>query len=177
PADLVVDNRSNLVKVVAAPVVRHKTYRNAREPIYDVLVIDVRQASHVDWPDLAQSPSPSPAAFRPVGVYNDNFRTLMPDRETAYWTSDGTLLRPELCNNKIVLDPCQMCLTVPDNTLTWGLLTPTVPRVSSSLSVAPPQKKKKIWKQGEYPGDVSGSDRNKNRRTPIKNIKKIDWIG
>ncbi|GKA30269.1 pentatricopeptide repeat-containing protein [Tanacetum coccineum] len=39
-------------------------------------------------------------------------------------------------------------------------------------SVAPPQKKKKIWKQGEYPGDVSGSGRNKNRRTPIKNIKK-----
>nr|YP_010194804.1 hypothetical protein LK293_mgp091 [Arctium tomentosum]YP_010194934.1 hypothetical protein LK294_mgp092 [Arctium lappa]QZZ81543.1 hypothetical protein [Arctium tomentosum]QZZ81673.1 hypothetical protein [Arctium lappa] len=82
--------------------------------------------------DLAQSPSPSPAAFRPAGVYNDNFRTLMPDRETACWTSDGTLLRPELCNNEIALDPCRMCLTVPHNTLTWGLLTPAVPRVSAS---------------------------------------------
>ncbi|KAI3666607.1 hypothetical protein L1987_88872 [Smallanthus sonchifolius] len=58
--------------------------------------------------DLAQSPSPSPAAFRPAGVYNDNFRTLMPDRETACWTSDGTLLRPELCNNESALDPCRM---------------------------------------------------------------------
>ncbi|GKC32459.1 hypothetical protein Tco_1039753 [Tanacetum coccineum] len=91
----------------------------------------VKQATWIGQ-DLAQSPSPSLAAFRPTGVYNDNFRTLMPDRETAYWTSDGTLLRPELCNNEIVLDPCQMCLTVPDNTLTWGLLTPTVPRVSAS---------------------------------------------
>nr|GFB03630.1 hypothetical protein [Tanacetum cinerariifolium] len=114
PADLVVDNRSDLVKVVAAPVVGQRTYRDARRPIYDVFVADVRQAGHVDWPwsssanetrsrslrsiflivasicmgnslltDLAQSPSPSPTAFRPTGVYNDNFRTLMPDRETA----------------------------------------------------------------------------------------------
>ena len=45
-----VDNRSNLVKVVAAPVVGQRTYRDARGPIYDVSVTDVRQASHVDWP-------------------------------------------------------------------------------------------------------------------------------
>ncbi|CAH1441080.1 unnamed protein product [Lactuca virosa] len=82
--------------------------------------------------DLAQSPFPSPAAFRPARVYNDNFRTLMPDRETACWTSDGTLLRPEISNNEIALDRCQMCLTVPHNTLTWGLLTPAVTRVSAS---------------------------------------------
>ena len=30
PADLVVDNRSDLVKVVAAPVVGQRTYRNVR---------------------------------------------------------------------------------------------------------------------------------------------------
>ncbi|KAL4590672.1 hypothetical protein LXL04_003612 [Taraxacum kok-saghyz] len=43
----------------------------------------------------------------------------------------------------------------------------------SASSVAAP-KKKKLWKQGEYPGDVAGTssfDRNK-RRTPNKNIKK-----
>lgn len=41
-----------------------------------------------------------------------------------------------------------------------------------SVTSSAPQKKK-IWKQGEYPGDVSGSDRSKSsRRTPIKNIKK-----
>lgn len=50
PADLVVDNRSDLVKVVAAPVVGQRTYRDARGPIYDVSVADVRQAGHVDWP-------------------------------------------------------------------------------------------------------------------------------
>ena len=49
PADLVVDNRSDLVKVVAAPVVGQRTYRDAREQIYDVSVADVRQAGHVDW--------------------------------------------------------------------------------------------------------------------------------
>ncbi|GJV46195.1 hypothetical protein Tco_1430731 [Tanacetum coccineum] len=50
PADLVVDNRSDLVKVVAAPVVGQRTYRDARGPIYDVSAADVRQAGHVDWP-------------------------------------------------------------------------------------------------------------------------------
>lgn len=50
PADLVVDNRSDLVKVVAAPIVGQRTYRDARGPIYDVSVADVRQAGHVDWP-------------------------------------------------------------------------------------------------------------------------------
>ena len=34
PADLVVDNRSDLVKVVAAPVVGQRTYRDACVPIY-----------------------------------------------------------------------------------------------------------------------------------------------
>ena len=33
--------------------------------------------------DPAQCPPPSPAAFRLAGVYNGNFLTLMPDRETA----------------------------------------------------------------------------------------------
>ena len=50
PADLVVDNSSDLVKVVAAPVVGQRTYRDAREPIYDVSVADVCQAGQVDWP-------------------------------------------------------------------------------------------------------------------------------
>ncbi|GJT04329.1 hypothetical protein Tco_0838791 [Tanacetum coccineum] len=49
PVDLVVDNRSDLVKVAAAPVVGQRTYRDARGPIYDVSVADVRQAGHVDW--------------------------------------------------------------------------------------------------------------------------------
>lgn len=43
----------------------------------------------------------------------------------------------------------------------------------SASSVAAP-KKKKLWKQGEYPGDVAGTssfDRNK-RRSPSKTIKK-----
>ncbi|MCE3050643.1 hypothetical protein HAX54_047752 [Datura stramonium] len=50
PADLVVENRSDLVKVVAAPVVGQRTYRDARGQIYDVSVADVRQVGHVDWP-------------------------------------------------------------------------------------------------------------------------------
>nr|GEU51005.1 ribonuclease H-like domain-containing protein [Tanacetum cinerariifolium] len=49
PADLVVDNRSDLVKVVAAPIVGQRTYRDARGPIYDVSIADVRQAGHMDW--------------------------------------------------------------------------------------------------------------------------------
>ncbi|GMH23245.1 hypothetical protein Nepgr_025088 [Nepenthes gracilis] len=50
PADLVVDNRSDLVKVVAAPVVGQRTYHDACGPIYDVFVANVHQAGHVDWP-------------------------------------------------------------------------------------------------------------------------------
>ncbi|KAI3667577.1 hypothetical protein L6452_42643 [Arctium lappa] len=83
--------------------------------------------------DLAQSPSPSPAAFRHAGVYNDNFRTLMPDREM----SDGTLLRPELCNNEIAVDPCRIrfsssrknCMEV----FLRGTSRMTVPRNSTVL--------------------------------------------
>ncbi|KAJ0540271.1 putative tetratricopeptide-like helical domain superfamily [Helianthus annuus] len=45
------------------------------------------------------------------------------------------------------------------------------PRFQVRCAVAEPMKKKKVWKQGEYPGDVSSFDRNQ-RRTPIKNIKK-----
>ncbi|KAL3507057.1 hypothetical protein ACH5RR_032439 [Cinchona calisaya] len=48
PADLVVDNRSNLVKVVAAPVVGQRAYDDAK-PIYNVSITDVRQVGHVDW--------------------------------------------------------------------------------------------------------------------------------
>lgn len=50
PADLVVDNRSDLMEVVAAPIVGRGTYRDAREPIDDVFVADVRQAGHVGRP-------------------------------------------------------------------------------------------------------------------------------
>lgn len=50
PADLVVDNRSDLIEVVAAPMVGQGTYRNAHELIYDVFVADVRQAGHVGRP-------------------------------------------------------------------------------------------------------------------------------
>lgn len=68
PADLVVDNRSDLVKVVAAPVVGQRTYRNVRGPIYDVSVADVRQAGHVDWPGSSSAnetsiPKPSEYLF------------------------------------------------------------------------------------------------------------------
>ncbi|KAD5507940.1 hypothetical protein E3N88_15643 [Mikania micrantha] len=42
--------------------------------------------------------------------------------------------------------------------------------VRSASPVAAP-KKKKLWKHGEYPGDVSENS-SVNRRTPIKNIKK-----
>ena len=68
PADLVVDNRSDLVKVVAAPVVGQRTYRDARGPIYDVSVADVRQAGHVDWPGSSSAndtsiPKPSEYLF------------------------------------------------------------------------------------------------------------------
>ncbi|KAF3455839.1 hypothetical protein FNV43_RR00481 [Rhamnella rubrinervis] len=39
----------DLVKVVTAPIVGHKTYCDAYRPFYDVSVIDVHQAGHVDW--------------------------------------------------------------------------------------------------------------------------------
>lgn len=68
PADLVVDNRSDLVKVVAAPVVGQRTYRDACGPIYDVSVADVCQAGHVDWPGSSSAnetsiPKPSKYLF------------------------------------------------------------------------------------------------------------------
>ncbi|KAI7755421.1 hypothetical protein M8C21_027728, partial [Ambrosia artemisiifolia] len=47
----------------------------------------------------------------------------------------------------------------------------TSPRFQLRCAVAQQPKKKKIWKQGEYPGDVSSTFDSK-RRTPIKNIKK-----
>ena len=47
-ADLVVDNHLDLVKVVAVPVVGRKTDCDARGPIYNVSVADVRQTDHVD---------------------------------------------------------------------------------------------------------------------------------
>ncbi|GJY04722.1 hypothetical protein Tco_0370662 [Tanacetum coccineum] len=68
PADLVVDNRSDLVKVVAALVVGQRTYRDARRPIYDVSVAGVCQAGHVDWPGSSSAnetsiPKPSEYLF------------------------------------------------------------------------------------------------------------------
>ena len=59
PADLVVDNRSDLIEVVAAPMVGQGTYRDAREPIYDVFVADVRQAGHVGRPGSIEARRPS----------------------------------------------------------------------------------------------------------------------
>ena len=63
-----VDNRSDLVKVVAAPVVGQRTYRDACGPIYDVSVADVCQAGHVDWPGSSSAnetsiPKPSKYLF------------------------------------------------------------------------------------------------------------------
>ena len=52
PANLVVDNRSDLIRVVATPIVGRRTSRDAREPIDDVFVADVRQAGHVGWTGL-----------------------------------------------------------------------------------------------------------------------------
>ncbi|KAL8108844.1 hypothetical protein AgCh_025082 [Apium graveolens] len=68
PAELVVDNRSDLVKIVAAPVVGQRTYRDARGPIYDVSVADVRPAGRVDWPGSSSAnetsiPKPSEYLF------------------------------------------------------------------------------------------------------------------
>ena len=93
PADLVVDNRSDLVKVVAVPVVGQRTYRDARGPIYDVSVADVRQAGHVDWPGSSSAnetsiPKPSEYLFdRRLYLYGTversrpvSFRTSFPRR-------------------------------------------------------------------------------------------------
>jgi hypothetical protein len=90
PADLVVDNRSDLVKVVAAPVVGQRTYRDARGPIYDVSVADVRQAGHVDWPGSSSAnetsiPKPSEYFFdRRLYLYGefaaDRSRPVSPSR-------------------------------------------------------------------------------------------------
>lgn len=54
PANLVVDNGSDLIKVVATSIaiVGQKTSCDAREPIDDVFVADVRQAGHVGWTGL-----------------------------------------------------------------------------------------------------------------------------
>jgi hypothetical protein len=57
-----------LIKVVAAPVVGQKTYRDAREPIYYVSVADVGQRGHVDWPGSSSAnetsiPKPSEYLF------------------------------------------------------------------------------------------------------------------
>ncbi|KAI3664946.1 hypothetical protein L6452_43559 [Arctium lappa] len=55
-----------LVKVVAAPVVGQRTYRDACRPIYYVSVTDVRLAGHVDWPgsSLANETSvPKPSEY------------------------------------------------------------------------------------------------------------------
>ncbi|KAI0493879.1 hypothetical protein KFK09_024005 [Dendrobium nobile] len=67
-ADLVVDNRSDLVKVVAAPVVGQRTYCDARGLIYYVSVAEVRQRGHVDWPKSSSAnetsiPKPSEYLF------------------------------------------------------------------------------------------------------------------
>lgn len=77
PADQVVDNCSDLIKVVAAPVVGQKTYRDARKPIYDVSVADVRQAGDVDWPGSSSAnetsiPKPSEYLFdRRLHLYGE----------------------------------------------------------------------------------------------------------
>ncbi|GJV21436.1 hypothetical protein Tco_1370456 [Tanacetum coccineum] len=112
--NLVVDNRLDLVKVVVALVVGQKTYRDARGPIYDVSVTDVRQAGHVDWPWSSSANETS--ILKPSEYLFDRrlylYEEFHSDRSspTACWTSDGTLLRPELCNNDIVLDPYRISL-------------------------------------------------------------------
>ncbi|KAL8104437.1 hypothetical protein AgCh_028596 [Apium graveolens] len=66
PAELVVDNRSDLVKIVAALVVGQRTYRDARGPIYDVFVADVRQPGRVDCPGSSsanKSSIPKPSEY------------------------------------------------------------------------------------------------------------------
>ncbi|GKD54277.1 hypothetical protein Tco_1287664, partial [Tanacetum coccineum] len=65
-ADLVVNNRLDLVKVVTAPVVGKRTYRDARGLIYDIFVADICQAGYVDWPgsSLANETSiPKPSGY------------------------------------------------------------------------------------------------------------------
>jgi len=66
PADLVVDNRSHLVKVVAASIVGKKTYSEASVPIDYVSVADVRKRGYVDrpWSSLANYTSiPKPSEY------------------------------------------------------------------------------------------------------------------
>lgn len=80
-----VDNRSDLVKVVAAPVVGQRIYRDARGPIYDVSVADVRQAGHVDWPGSSSA--------------ND---TSIPK------SSEYLLIGASICmGNSLLIDPAQ----------------------------------------------------------------------
>lgn len=63
-ADLVVDNHLDLVKVVTAPVVGQRIYRDARGPIYDVSIADVREVGHVDWPESSWLMRPQSQSFQ-----------------------------------------------------------------------------------------------------------------
>ena len=61
-----------MVKVVAAPVVGQRTYRDARGPIYYVSVADVGQRGHVDWPGSSsanETSIPKPSARNIIPKY------------------------------------------------------------------------------------------------------------
>ena len=47
PANMVVDNSSNLIKIVTISIVGQKTSYDARKPIDNVFVANVRQAGHI----------------------------------------------------------------------------------------------------------------------------------
>ncbi len=46
PTNTVVDNNSNLIKIVTISIVRQKTSYDVRKPIDNVFVANVRQAGH-----------------------------------------------------------------------------------------------------------------------------------
>ncbi|KAK4412223.1 hypothetical protein Salat_2963600 [Sesamum alatum] len=78
--------------------------------------------------DRASFPRRLPTA----GVYNDNFRAWCPIVRLPVERPMAPCSDLSYATTRSPLILAGMCLTVPHNTLTWGLLTPAVPRVSAS---------------------------------------------
>jgi hypothetical protein len=47
PANVVVDNSSNLIKIVTTFIIRQKTFYDTRKPIDNVFVANVHQVGHI----------------------------------------------------------------------------------------------------------------------------------
>ncbi|GKG00171.1 hypothetical protein Tco_0301861, partial [Tanacetum coccineum] len=97
---------------------------------------------------------------RPIPRNAPSIEAYGSDRETACWTSDGTLLRPELCNNEIVLDPCRIRLPVPLIPFVSSLIGTLLPRFLNLEWMAerffnPPKEKVLLYThRGELPGKL-----------------------